>query len=518
MRIVWENRRMQKNNKAIIALLVVWALLVNAALGVYYNIGYAITNFFIILIVFRYSKWLASTLVIIYSVIACLLFPVVANFGKPNINMVSSLLYANNEEIWTTIKNLHLVWVLAGIITLALGLALLKYRSRWPVIRHKTALLLLVISAAGILIPPFMEDNERGFADDVKYPPFIALKKTWDAFAAIDNTNKMIALGEISKSDFRPKLINNPRYDTFIMVIDESVRRDYMQVYGAPVDDTPFLSRSAGTFFDNYVSAGFSTVPSLTHSLLKISSGELQYQNSVIRLAQAAGLETSWISNQGFYGYYDAPLAVIGKQADRAYFAKLGNAELKKYTPDSLLMPEIMKSLAAKKSKLVVIHLVGSHPDFCTRVNDRYDIKLKDVPHSCYAQSIRNTDRLLSDITAAASRAGDKWSMLYFGDHGLSHSPATGELLHRDGAKENYMPPFAVLNYDSREKKHIAALRSGFDFQSMFAQWIGVVEPLLKSDCDYFSEQACLNKARVLDGNMQLMDFSSLPSDPSRGW
>lgn len=62
--------------------------------------------------------------------------------------------------------------------------------------------------------------------------------------------------------------------------------------------------------------------------------------------------------------------------------------------------------------------------------------------------------------------------------------------------------------------ERITGIRSGLDFVSMFAQWIGAKDKLISSNCNYFVNDICSTKALVLDGNLQLKDFSSLPSDP----
>lgn len=499
-----------------VILLVLWSILVNCSLGSYFSPFYIAVDVFLLLALIDSSKKLAAFILLVFSMISVVLFPIVATFGKPDINMITALLYANHEEVLTTIENLHLAWVSVGVITLAIAIILIRKMRAFPKLSKRNKLSFLVFSLCVILIPPAFIHTERGYIYEMRYPPLKSLWRIVDSFMLINKTDKMVAQGKITKSDFSATTINNDKYDTYIMVIDESVRRDYMNLYGAPFNNTPFLSSSPGIFFDNYVSSSFATVPSLTHSLIRNVNNTLEYNNTVIRLAENAGLKTFWLSNQGFYGYHDSPVAMIGMQANHYYFTKKGNARFKDYMPDTVLLPEIIKALADKKRKLITIHLVGSHFDFCERVNNHTEFKLYDKEHSCYVQSIKNTDQLVKKITSIASSDGARWSMLYFSDHGLSHSFLTGELSYRDNKKQNYSPPFAVINYDSKETKHINALRSGLDFQKMFAQWIGIDEPLLKSDCHYFIESTCLTRPQVYDGDVKLRDYLPLSDDPPR--
>ncbi|WP_160190864.1 sulfatase-like hydrolase/transferase, partial [Escherichia coli] len=59
-----------------------------------------------------------------------------------------------------------------------------------------------------------------------------------------------------------------PLYDTIVIVTGESVRRDYMSVYGYPEPTTPWLNTAPGLFIDGYTSAAASTVPSLSRTLI----------------------------------------------------------------------------------------------------------------------------------------------------------------------------------------------------------------------------------------------------------
>lgn len=504
------------NENPNLIVIIVWSTLVNCSLGAWFNPLFIATNVALILLLSNLTKTVTAAIVLIFSLLALLLFPVVATYGKPNINMVSAMLYANHEELLTTVKNLHLWWVIPGVTTLILGIAIIKKINTPLKLSRRVTLYMLIFSAAAIFLRPTFAYTERGFMYEIKYPPFSSLENIYDSVMLIKKTNLTIAEGKTKKTDFIKTTLKNTHYDTFIMVIDESVRRDYMNIYGAPINDTPFLSSSPGIFFDRYVSSSFATVPSLTHSLIRNINNHPEYNNSVIRLAQNVGLKTYWLSNQGFYGFYDSPVAVIGMQADHYFFTKKGNSRIKDFMPDTLLLPEIKKALSNMAKKLVIIHLIGSHTDFCKRVNNHSEFRLHGRENSCYAQSIKNTDRLLQRITTMATDDGDKWSMLYFSDHGLSHSPLTGDLTYRDSKKENFSPPFAVINYDSKQQEHITALRSGLDFEAMFSQWIGVDEPMLKRSCDYFSQDECLKRPEVYDGDLKQEDYLSLADDPPR--
>ncbi|HFV0599380.1 TPA: sulfatase-like hydrolase/transferase, partial [Escherichia coli] len=94
-------------------------------------------------------------------------------------------------------------------------------------------------------------------------------------------------------------LPGTPLYDTIVIVTGESVRRDYMSVYGYPVPTTPWLNTAPGLFIDGYTSAAASTVPSLSRTLIYDYEQNPDSGNNVVALAAKAGYSTWWISNQG---------------------------------------------------------------------------------------------------------------------------------------------------------------------------------------------------------------------------
>ncbi|KMV66844.1 hypothetical protein AI29_16415, partial [bacteria symbiont BFo2 of Frankliniella occidentalis] len=59
--------------------------------------------------------------------------------------------------------------------------------------------------------------------------------------------------------------------------------------------------------------------------------------NNVVALANKAGYDTYWISNQGFFGEYDTPSTVIAMRAKHRYFLKSGDYNSKLVDEFSML-------------------------------------------------------------------------------------------------------------------------------------------------------------------------------------
>ncbi|VTM89365.1 Putative phosphoethanolamine transferase ybiP [Raoultella ornithinolytica] len=95
--------------------------------------------------------------------------------------------------------------------------------------------------------------------------------------------------------------------------------------------------------------------------------GKPQYQDNFVTLANRAGFQTWWFSNQGQIGEYDTAIASIAKRADEVQFLKNGDFEANKNTQDEQLLKltEQVLSVQRTQPQLIVLHLMGSHPQAC---------------------------------------------------------------------------------------------------------------------------------------------------------
>lgn len=84
------------------------------------------------------------------------------------------------------------------------------------------------------------------------------------------------------------------------------------------------------------------------------------------------------MSNQGGKGGFDYPVAMLGKQADYSFFTKKWSSDDRRYIPDETLLPYVYDIMRNNRisSKVLFIHLMGSHPQACIRTNGQYDFFL----------------------------------------------------------------------------------------------------------------------------------------------
>ncbi|MEW9907061.1 MAG: phosphoethanolamine transferase (plasmid) [Candidatus Symbiodolus clandestinus] len=278
--------------------------------------------------------------------------------------------------------------------------------------------------------------------------------------------------------------------------------------------NTPFASLTNGIFFENYLSAGSSTVPSLTNTLAKRHKNEPQLHNNLINLAKKAGFYTYWVSNQHYLGEWDTPISIIAKQANSSLFIKVIDPVKFNDVTDEALLPFIKQCLTEKttqKNKLIVVHLIGSHPACCKRSNGKFDTYFHSKEVSCYIQSIRNTDKLLQDITKIAKKANNSWSMMYFSDHGLALK--NGKLCHQEKYQEIFRVPMFMVSSDSDKKQQIIAYRSAFNFPYLFSQWTGIQEKSLTTSLNYLSNEECEEQSYIILSDRGKTDIRLLPNN-----
>lgn len=303
------------------------------------------------------------------------------------------------------------------------------------------------------------------------------------------------------------------RYDDYVLVIGESARRDYHHVYGYPVENTPFLDTVNGVVVDGLRAADTTTIPSLSRMLTHVSDSRTpDFSLIFVDMAKKVGMETVWISNQGYLGLYDTPVSAIASRADQQYFLKQGGHNSKN-TSDYELIPLFEKALSGNghKKRLLVLHLYGSHPYACDRVTfypkefQAADTQYREM--ACYLASIRKTDEFLQKIYGILQenhrKHGRQFSLVYFADHGLTTEKVGDKwrIFHPElKGKQHYNVPLVLINSDSDRHQVVHSDKSGFYFTDGLAKWLGITGAQLrdydlfdgKNDSDAASEYASI--------------------------
>lgn len=506
----------QLSQRATYLLLFLFSFGVDRSFGYCLRIFYPLTLLFILLLLLQFVRPLYIMTTLVLTLISVLYFPIGRVFGTPSYSALVSAVYTNPEEILGFMKIIPIYYYVGSFILLLLGIIGLRHRLTAPFKKgHITLMMLFVL--ASIFYKPFKKVLAKGVFEitTIGFTPIRFSRDIYQAAYSIQDDHKKIK-DSLAIKDTWKVISTTPKYKNYILVIGESERKDLRHNYGFRIKNTPFATQAKGIFFDNYLSAGPSTVLSLTNSLAKRHQDELQLHNNIISLAKKAGFYTYWISNQNYVGEHDTPISMIGRRANLPLFVKTVHPVHFEKAQDTKLLPFIQSALAdttTTKPKLIVVHLMGSHPPCQDRTEGQFDVYFHSKTLSCYIQSIRNTDRLLENITHSAKSIGDSWSLLYFSDHGLAllKNDVFG---HSDRYQENYRVPLFITSSNDIKQERITAYRSGLHFLTLFSQWSGIQEPSLQSGCHYLSNTPCQDQTSILLANRTRTDISSLALNP----
>lgn len=436
----------------------------------------------------RLYWWLGFPLI----VLGVLYLPTGLMYGFPSEDIVAALFYTNPGEAkgYLSVISMKEYAYATALLLCGIGLGLV-YQRYQPKTKKTVAAL-----AAGLLLVLFVWQPFRGVLLKSSYPVGF-LNKIYEIsqlFIKEDVGKQGLSLWSVEGFE--------PKYDTYVLVIGESARRDYLSAFGYPQDTSPFMRTAPGTLVEGLVSPGASTVSSLTRMLtLSAPDGAqgVNYRYSFIDLAKDAGLYTYWISAQGKYGSTESPVSILGQKSDFSHFAKVKGSNLRGPSDWSLL-PVFKEKLfhdVQPKPRLLVLHLFGSHADVCDRVdevNPKFTHSL-GRPYECYLTSIEQTDRLLAEVVSTLrqdqAENGRSFSMVYFSDHGQRQYP--NALRHSGEVKQGFEVPLFRLNSDDVQQTYIKADKSGFNMVAGLAHWLGIKAQHLAVDYDLFSPQADQN-------------------------
>ena len=420
--------------------------------------------------------------------------PTGLNFGPPSYQYIASLFATDMLE---TKEFLLQIPVSSYLIAFAIPILIfLQYKSAVKFgikfYRNKTFIALATLLFA----------YNMPLAEPIKETVSSTLK-------IVDEVQK---LKQISQSDnWGKSTLENSRYDDYVIVLGESARKDYHHAYGYPIENTPFMSNAKGTLIDGFRSAGTNTVASLRLMLTfpDKEKWEPNYSLSLVDLIKSAGIKTYWLSNQGMIGKFDTPVSSLASKSDETFFLKKGGSFNSTNFSDFDLLPKFAQVLenSVQGKRFIVLHIYGSHPMACDRIEDYpkifddKDLNPKYGYLNCYVSSIKKTDeflkRVYDQLEENAKKNHRTFSMIYFSDHGLCHQQdeKNNILLFNQNcfSREHHNIPLFKISSDDTERKEYKVFKSGLNFLEGIANWIGIKNPQLTQTEDLFSNESDKN-------------------------
>lgn len=227
--------------------------------------------------------------------------------------------------------------------------------------------------------------------------------------------------------DLKSMFKNNAFDDgVYVLVIGESTTRDRMHAYGYERENTPWLSamvQSPSTLlFSNAYSNHTHTVPALEYAL----TGLNQYQHistqkafSLPEIANAAGFETYWLSNQKQFPSSVIPIATIASATKhQTWLNYLGDKrESSGYYDEKLVDFIPWQNIPSKV--LIFVHLMGCHLAYNERYPSEFSFfKGADQDQNEYDNAVLYNDYVLGKLYDKVKNLPNFQAFIYFSDHG----------------------------------------------------------------------------------------------------
>jgi len=164
--------------------------------------------------------------------------------------------------------------------------------------------------------------------------------------------------------------------NTVVWVIGESSTKHNWSLYGYDRETTPLIDsiRSELLVFDHILAAAPITIPAFERMLTPATKADPERwkkEPSVLQIAKKAGYHTYWISNHTTDAH-NGITTLFARQADEVYITNKGKAR-GEGSYDASVLPAYQKALQDPyDKKLILVHLLGSHPAYNFRYPDSY--------------------------------------------------------------------------------------------------------------------------------------------------
>lgn len=334
---------------------------------------------------------------------------------------------------------------------------------------------------------------------------------------------KNIDLGQLTRED---RLGNT----SIVVIIGETLRRDYMHCYGYPLSNTPHLDSILKTGdmirYSNVISPAGNTIESLT-KVLTMQLGDspkpwYEYPTLTAILSKA-GYTTYWSSNQESTGAIVQPLNIMASLADSVKYAHPRSIDGDRDSAARYFDEAVIKDLHYEggngKPFVQFVHLEGSHPIYGRRFPKEFArFGTKDIPQQFgderdqvladYVNSVYYNDYVVSEIIKRYSHQDAL--VIYFADHGeiLYDDPSqpgyNGHGVHPSGVSVPFLVYFSP-SLKAKKPDLFAQLERAKDlpimndlFTHAFCDLLGIKTKFTNSKLNYFSPSYDSSRPRVI--------------------
>lgn len=324
--------------------------------------------------------------------------------------------------------------------------------------------------------------------------------------------------------------------ETYVLVIGESSNPAHWSANGYFRDTTPWAAKikkeGKALFFDNAYASYVHTVPALLKALT--AANQYNRQNDFVsvtlpQIAKAAGFKVYWLSNQNKYSIVDNPLTVLAEMADVTRFTDAVSVD-ENLLP---LLDEQLASLDKEQNNLIIIHMIGSHAPYLTRIPNDYrpefasgEQELGNLAHNRnfvknvlnpYDMTIKYTDGVLEQLyQKIVEKTGEPEAFVYVSDHGEDVYNGRFHNASQFTWEMSHIPMFAIFseNYKQKYARQYQTLKNSrekvFTLDCLYDTVLGIMNVKTReydSDCDLSTPAYRINRENAVtlytDKNLQ---------------
>lgn len=342
-----------------------------------------------------------------------------------HIGITKDIIYAMNqtnfqESLEFAQSFLSLYWLLLIIFLVTLSTILLTQQSKMKTTKIKKSTLVFLLF--------FMLTNVIVFRNKTQL--FIFLKN------ATTEYEKALSLFKNEQDKMRTgKIVFHANKDnkgeTYIVIIGESLNKYHMGIYGYDKKTTPYLSAISHSYlkFNNSYSNHTHTMPVLSLALTEanqLNNKSFYNSLSIINILNKANFETYWVSNQNMYGRWDNLVSIIAHQTDHLFsinHASGKTTRTQKYDAEVLKpIKNILSKYNSNKNKIIFVHLIGSHTNYCGRYPSEFKkfnfLNGTSDKINCYDNSVLYNDYVIYSILKLLKSSKGIKGLIYMSDHG----------------------------------------------------------------------------------------------------
>ncbi|HHK8733308.1 TPA: sulfatase-like hydrolase/transferase [Escherichia coli] len=394
---------------------------------------------------------------------------------------------------------------------------IIKYDVSLPTKKVTGILLLIVISGSLFSACQFAykdAKNKKAFSPYIlasrfaTYTPFFNLN--YFALAAKEHQRLLSIANTVPYFQLS---VRDTGIDTYVLIVEESVRVDNMSLYGYTRSTTPQVEaqRKQIKLFNQAISGAPYTALSVPLSLTAdsvLSHDIHNYPDNIINMANQAGFQTFWLSSQSAFRQNGTAVTSIAMRAMETVYVR---------GFDELLLPHLSQALQqnTQQKKLIVLHLNGSHEPACSAYPQSSAVfQPQDDQDACYDNSIHYTDSLLGQVFELLKDR--RASVMYFADHGLERDPTKKNVYFhggREASQQAYHVPmfiwYSPVLGDGVDRTTENNIFSTAYNNYLINAWMGVTKPeqpqTLEEVIAHYK-----GDSRVVDANHDVFDYVML--------